>query len=230
MAGSTSNLGGCAIAGILIFAAIGSCLPDKDRVTAQGTQKYVAARSLNCRASDSVGAAVLTSLRRDESVTVLEERGDWARIEGSANCWVAARYLANSPSGTAASGAALLAVPSSAAGAGYPSTGERSGAGSSSSASLGSASTSLNDGNGYSASRSRAYASGQASISSGKKASVRKKASSWKKKKRGSKRGKKRSGGSSSSGYCPCSGSSICIGPRGGRYCITSGGNKRYGV
>ena len=39
-----------------------------------------------------------------------------------------------------------------------------------------------------------------------------------------------------SSGYggyadtCPCSGSNVCIGPRGGRFCITSGGNKRYGV
>lgn len=31
-------------------------------------------------------------------------------------------------------------------------------------------------------------------------------------------------------GYCPCSSGNICIGPRGGRYCITSGGNKRYGV
>lgn len=29
---------------------------------------------------------------------------------------------------------------------------------------------------------------------------------------------------------CPCSGSKVCIGPRGGRYCITSGGNKRYGI
>lgn len=29
---------------------------------------------------------------------------------------------------------------------------------------------------------------------------------------------------------CPCSGSQVCIGPRGGRYCITRGGNKRYGV
>ncbi|WP_081343596.1 SH3 domain-containing protein [Pseudomonas alloputida] len=29
---------------------------------------------------------------------------------------------------------------------------------------------------------------------------------------------------------CPCSSGRICIGPRGGRYCITSGGNKRYGV
>lgn len=37
-------------------------------------------------------------------------------------------------------------------------------------------------------------------------------------------------GGSSRSGSCPCSGRHICTGPRGGRYCITSGGNKRYGV
>ena len=29
-------------------------------------------------------------------------------------------------------------------------------------------------------------------------------------------------------GSCPCSGYSNCFGPRGGRYCITSGGNKRY--
>lgn len=27
---------------------------------------------------------------------------------------------------------------------------------------------------------------------------------------------------------CPCSGSKVCVGPRGGRYCITSGGKKRY--
>lgn len=33
-----------------------------------------------------------------------------------------------------------------------------------------------------------------------------------------------------SDGSCPCSGSRVCIGPRGGRYCITTGGNKRYGV
>ena len=34
----------------------------------------------------------------------------------------------------------------------------------------------------------------------------------------------------SGGGSCPCNGGNICIGPRGGRYCITSGGNKRYGV
>lgn len=33
---------------------------------------------------------------------------------------------------------------------------------------------------------------------------------------------------SSSGSSCPCSSSNNCFGPRGGRYCITSGGNKRY--
>lgn len=32
------------------------------------------------------------------------------------------------------------------------------------------------------------------------------------------------------SSSCSCSSGNVCIGPRGGRYCITSGGNKRYGV
>lgn len=45
---------------------------------------------------------------------------------------------------------------------------------------------------------------------------------------------KKRDAPSARSQYdnhdCPCSGNRVCIGPRGGRYCITSGGNKRYGV
>ena len=36
--------------------------------------------------------------------------------------------------------------------------------------------------------------------------------------------------GNFTEGSCPCSGSRVCVGPRGGRYCITSGGNKRYGV
>jgi len=27
---------------------------------------------------------------------------------------------------------------------------------------------------------------------------------------------------------CPCSGNQLCTGPRGGRYCLTSGGNKSY--
>lgn len=27
---------------------------------------------------------------------------------------------------------------------------------------------------------------------------------------------------------CPCSGGQLCTGPRGGKYCITSGGSKSY--
>lgn len=47
---------------------------------------------------------------------------------------------------------------------------------------------------------------------------------------RSSARHRQRSRDSYNSEGCPCSGSNVCIGPRGGRYCITSGGNKRYGV
>lgn len=36
--------------------------------------------------------------------------------------------------------------------------------------------------------------------------------------------------GTTDSGDCPCNGGRVCVGPRGGRYCITSGGKKRYGV
>lgn len=31
-------------------------------------------------------------------------------------------------------------------------------------------------------------------------------------------------------GSCSCSSGQVCVGPRGGRYCMTSGGNKRYGI
>ncbi|HHH9441304.1 TPA: hypothetical protein ACP32N_003241 [Pseudomonas aeruginosa] len=33
-----------------------------------------------------------------------------------------------------------------------------------------------------------------------------------------------------SGGDCSCAGGHACFGPRGGRYCITSGGHKRYGI
>ena len=36
--------------------------------------------------------------------------------------------------------------------------------------------------------------------------------------------------GEASDGNCPCNGGKVCVGPRGGRYCITSSGRKRYGV
>lgn len=57
--------------------------------------------------------------------------------------------------------------------------------------------------------------------------SIQGRQSAWKNPRRSSRRSSGYNFGGSS---CPCSGSNICIGPRGGRYCITSGGNKRYGV
>ncbi len=59
------------------------------------------------------------------------------------------------------------------------------------------------------------------------RAQASKSTKSKRKKTRSSAAGKSRGYGS---GTCPCSGRNVCIGPRGGRYCITSGGNKRYGV
>lgn len=56
-------------------------------------------------------------------------------------------------------------------------------------------------------------------------------------KKRSSKSSRRRTRGytpmnfrGATSGECPCNGGKVCVGPRGGRYCITSSGNKRYGV
>ena len=44
------------------------------------------------------------------------------------------------------------------------------------------------------------------------------------------KKASKRHASRSSGGGCSCSSGGVCVGPRGGRYCYTSGGNKRYGI
>lgn len=43
-------------------------------------------------------------------------------------------------------------------------------------------------------------------------------------------REQRQGGGFEGGGGCSCAGGNVCYGPRGGRYCITSGGNKRYGI
>lgn len=77
-----------------------------------------------------------------------------------------------------------------------------------------------------------APASNQATVSTppvGKSATTAKNgrsgASSKPRKKQTTRQGQKQTYGA---GPCPCSRSLNCVGPRGGRYCITSGGNKRY--
>ncbi len=39
---------------------------------------------------------------------------------------------------------------------------------------------------------------------------------------------KKATGEQASSSSCPCSGSKLCVGPRGGKFCIAPNGKKRY--
>lgn len=56
------------------------------------------------------------------------------------------------------------------------------------------------------------------------------KANSGKRRSRSARFPRSRDQGLYGGGTCLCSGRNVCIGPRGGRYCITSGGNKRYGV
>lgn len=75
---------------------------------------------------------------------------------------------------------------------------------------------------------SRSYLATQSRSSSGPAKSSTSKRST--KKKSSARRASQRRNSSYSSSNCPCRGSNVCIGPRGGRYCITSGGNKRYGV
>lgn len=210
-AGTGISKTGWAVAALFILVALSRCLPSPDASTsaAVGTAKWVTARSLNCRSSNSVDASVVKSFGNDNVVKVLEERDGWSRLGDSTGCWVASRYLADTPSTSAPTAQTPQALL-------FPPTGsENSNSAPSSSSSSGSA----GQFSGSSNSASSAFKSGSSST---RKASTRKKSSARKR--------KKKSGGGYSGSSCPCSGGSVCIGPRGGRYCITSGGNKRYGV
>ncbi len=144
-----------------LFAAA-SIFMASDAANAQS--RYVDASSVNCRASASTSAAIVTRFTRNDTVTIVRRDGTWALIEHSPSCWISAEYLSSTLS---------FAPPVSAPRA--SSSRRRSSSGSSSS-------------------------------------------------------GRSSARGAYTAGTCPCSGSRVCIGPRGGRYCITSGGNRRYGV
>lgn len=211
-AGTGISKTGWAIAALFILVAIGRCLPSPDASTsaAIGTAKWVTARSLNCRSSNSLDASVVKSFANDNAVKVLEERDGWSRLDDGTGCWVSSRYLADTPSTSAPTAQTPQALVSPPTGSGNSKSAPSS---SSSSGSAGQFRTSSN-------SASSSYK--RNSSSTRKKASTRKKSSTKKR--------KKNSGGGYSAASCPCSGGQVCIGPRGGRYCITSGGNKRYGV
>ncbi|MDG2535263.1 hypothetical protein P6144_16500 [Sphingomonas sp. HITSZ_GF] len=218
---SGAGIAGWVVAGLLGLVAIAQC--SRNPVTtsastaalaaapAPATHK-VSARLLKCRSVASATAPVLKTLARNDAVQINEEAKGWAHVGDSPGCWVATRYLAALPASPAPAPAAvkastLLASPGSAEAI---STSEASAKPDLTTPNLSLPSTS---------SARKAHRARERS-----RYSARSHGWSTPKKKRRS------YGGDYYGSGCPCSGRQVCIGPRGGRYCITSGGNKRYGV
>lgn len=158
---------------------------------APASAEYVTSSTLNCRSAPTLQASIVARLARNDEVRVLAWSGDWARVEPArvSPCWVATRYLGDTPSAYSSAGRP--------AGSGErPEVGTRPGVARSS---------------GVRPAPRQSY--GQPPRRAGSSSSSRPRRAS-----------------PAVGGACPCSGSRVCIGPRGGRYCITSGGNRRYGV
>ena len=200
---------GWIFAGVFAVVAVGQCsktTPSSYRSVAaassMGASKYVVARSLNCRSTPSAKSPVIRALKQSEKASIVEENGGWSRLGGAPDCWVATRYLADSPIDSA-----NTALASSDAKGGT---------------------------SGARTFFSQTPASSYGERTSSKRSPSTRSNSSTKTTSSSRSHQKKHTKTSGTyvydGGSCPCSGSRVCIGPRGGRYCITSGGNKRYGV
>lgn len=211
--GSLAGLSGWGVAGLLALITLGQCVgADNHPVTPTASStplatRFVTPRSLNCRSEPSQSASPVRSLTRGDSITVAEEKEGWVRVDSVDPCWVSAAFLSDrQPSDSS------VGTVAGAAAAGGGSLASSSWSGTS------------NQTAGGSVVRQSFYSTGSASSSRSGYSSKKRS-----KKARGSQAGRKARYYDPGSG-CPCSGSRVCIGPRGGRYCITSGGNKRYGV
>lgn len=192
---NNTAVGGCAALGLLGLLIVGvtTCSiksgPAASSITSPqvSTPAYVSARSLNCRASADVSAAIVQGLHHGEAVTVVDTSAGWSKIDlPSVSCWVSTAFLTDT----------------------LPDNGK-------SHAEAGKMGLSSPVGTGVGAVSTRGTVRNSRSHAGH------------------SKRARKRRRSAPVNFYggnCPCSGSNVCIGPRGGRYCITSGGNKRYGV
>lgn len=191
--------------------AIAACKPAQSEQPAPTFEtRYVSARSLNCRADASPSSAVVTGLRRGQQLAIAEDRDGWSLVDGVQRCWVRSNLLTDSsPTGVSAS--------------------QQSSAGSVVTSSRSTRPSGLLSSNISSAS---SYEIPDVTVSDGRKTRARREKPHSARTSHNRTRATRArsnylySGGSS----CPCSGSRVCIGPRGGRYCITRGGNKRYGV
>lgn len=202
---------GWLVATLLALLAIGRCAssttdsgPNAAVSTAaavSASSRYVTARSLNCRAGPAAGTRVLRALARGEMVDVAEESGGWSKIAGPAACWASTSHLSSAAP-------PMLGFVDQQSETGSPGETHNASSGSSSGAAMTAA------GLGAATHVSGPTLSGRSRVPHATKA----------------RRKRKSTGGGYGGGSCPCSGRNICVGPRGGRYCITSGGNKRYGV
>jgi hypothetical protein len=200
---------GWIFAGVFAVVAIGQCSKTTSSsygsiaaASSMGASKYIAARSLNCRSTPSSRSSVVTVLKQGETASIVEENGEWSRLGGASDCWVASRYLAESPIDS-------TNTPLASSDAKGGTSGARSFVSQTPASSYGESTSSK---------RSRSTRSNSSAKATSSSRSYQKK------------HAKTPGTYVYDGGSCPCSGSRVCIGPRGGRYCITSGGNKRYGV
>jgi hypothetical protein len=218
---SGAGIAGWVVAGLLGLVAIVQCsrspvttsTPTAAFATAPAPATHkVSARSLKCRSVASATAPVLKTLARNDAVQITDQAKGWSHVGDDPGCWVSTQYLAALPTSAApalagAKANTLLASPRSADPISTPAV--------SSNPNLTTPDISL------------------PSTSSARKSRRTREASRYSAKSHGwsTPKKKRRSyGGDYSGSGCSCSGHLVCIGPRGGRYCITSGGNKRYGV
>jgi uncharacterized protein YraI len=177
------------------------CLAAVAALVAAPAAAAVVTTNANCRSGPATSNPVVARVSAGDTVQVRSRVSGWALVDRTARgCWISSRFISDG------AGSASVYLGSSSS--------RRSASARSSS---------------YNGSRS-AY------VSLPKVKSKRKSVASARRKARSSyalssgRKSRRSSGYGLSSGSCPCSGRNVCIGPRGGRYCITSGGNKRYGV
>ncbi|PHQ63639.1 MAG: hypothetical protein COC10_05100 [Sphingobium sp.] len=103
--------GGCSLAVIclLVIIAVGQCskgsesdteAPDLDPISASSPSSimYVVAASLNCRANPTPGSTVVEKLQRGAAVSAGVAQGTWVHLDRlGSDCWVAQRFLSESP-------------------------------------------------------------------------------------------------------------------------------------
>lgn len=212
----TQGCGWLVAVGVALFA-IAKCAgpsatptaPDPTATAAVSTPGYVAARSLRCRNEPTSTGAVQASFTHGAPVTIIKRAGDWSQLSRpNGDCWVATAFLSDGePSGN--DGRSAASGTTSQSGNDH----------------AGSTRTAASTAQGFAA---VGVGTTGATLRARHRMATHRTHTGYRRPTRS--RTPRSHSYFYDDGACPCSGSHICIGPRGGRYCITSGGNKRYGV